>query len=64
LRHDSQWQYWKRMGGSVTSKHTLLHRQLPLMVDIDILFAEGPKLTIGALVLGEGGPGRTPNVPM
>src|SRR4029077_12509346 len=33
-------------------------RQIPLMVDIAILFAKGPKLTIGALVIGEGGPGR------
>jgi hypothetical protein len=53
LRHDAQWQYWKRIGGSITSKDTLPHRQLPLVVDIDILFAKGPKLTIGALVLGK-----------
>ena len=46
------------MGGSVTAKHTLPHRQLPLIVDIDILFAEGPQLTIGALVLWGKVPGE------
>ena len=36
LRHDAQWQYRKVIGGSVASKHTLVHRQVPFTAGIGI----------------------------